>query len=92
MRNRRSFADMAGNLADYVDRVASQGERFVVMRDEQPVAELIPFTPGRSVRELSTMLAALPRLSREEATGYGEEIAAARIELEKVPLRDSCDR
>jgi prevent-host-death family protein len=86
MRHTVAVTDAARRFAEYLHRVEANGERFVVTRGDRPVAELVPFRRGASLRELPAMLAALPRLSPEEAAGYGEEIDAARAELADVPL------
>ncbi len=83
-----TVTDVARNFADYINRVAFRGERFTLMRGNRPVAELRPVPAGRSLRELPAMLASLPRLSADEASAFGEDIAAARRELGEQPLRD----
>ena len=88
MRFTSSITDVARHFADYVNRVAFRGERFVLMRGKRPVAELVPYSAGRPIRDLPEMLAALPRLTPEEAGAYGDDIVAARVELDSQPLSD----
>jgi antitoxin (DNA-binding transcriptional repressor) of toxin-antitoxin stability system len=88
MRSKPSVTEVARNFADYVNRVAYGGERFVLMRGGRPMAELGPVPTGRSLRELPELLASLPHLSEEEATGFEKDLFAARAELVQLPVRD----
>jgi hypothetical protein len=46
-------------------------------------------TPRRVTgRELATLLASLPRLADGDAVKFAEDLASARAELTRVPLRD----
>ena len=80
MTERITVSEAARNLAEYVDRVA-RGERFLLMRDSEPVAELAPVRRTVKVRDLPELFASLPRLSRDEATDFGADIERARSEL-----------
>ena len=79
--NHISVTDLARNLADFINRVSYRGERFVVVRGKRPVAELSPVPRGRRLAELPALLAALPRLTPEEAERLGAELDEARREL-----------
>ncbi|MGH7483128.1 MAG: hypothetical protein ACRELV_13310 [Longimicrobiales bacterium] len=71
-----------------MNRVAYRGERFLLMRDRRPVAELGPVPVGRFLRELPVLLESLPRLSAEEAESFADDLSAARSELADVPPAD----
>lgn len=88
MRSSPSVTEVARNFADYVNRVAFRGERFVLMRGRRAVAELRPVPSGVRLGELPAMLASLPRLGAEEAAAFDDDLAAARAELGAVPERD----
>ena len=88
MRSKPSVTEVARNFADYVNRVAYGGERFILMRGKKPVAELSPVPVGRSLRELPDFLASLPHLSAEEASSFDADLAAMRDELARSPVRD----
>ena len=83
-----SVTEVARNFAEYINRVAFRGERFILMRGKKPVAELRPLAVGKRLRELPDLLASLPRLSEEEALAFSEDLARARAELSRVPVRD----
>jgi len=54
METRVTDAELARDLADILSRVHDRGERFVVVRDGEPVATLAPSEspPGITVAEL----------------------------------------
>lgn len=83
-----TVTEVARNFAEYVNRVAFGGERFVLMRGKKPVAELRPVPAGKRLEELPGMLDALPRLSEEEAAELAGDLDRVREELGGVPLRD----
>lgn len=63
MRLNPTVTEVARNFAEYINRVAFGGERFLLMRGKRAVAELRPVPKGRSanVREF----ARVPGLSLE---------------------------
>ena len=81
MRHTRSVTDVARNFAEYVNRVAFHGERFLLVRGKRPVAELRPVPGGRRLSELPDLLAALPRLGAGEAEAFERDWSQARSEL-----------
>ncbi|MBI4500914.1 MAG: hypothetical protein HY700_07110 [Gemmatimonadetes bacterium] len=83
-----SVTEVARNFAKYLNRVAFRGERFVLMRGREAVAELGPVPVGKRLAELPDLLASLPHLPAEEARRFAEDLAAARSELIQVPLHD----
>lgn len=88
MRSTPSVTDVARNFADYINRVAFGGERFVLMRGKRAVAELRPVPSGKKLRELPELLASLPRLSDSEAADLAADMDDARRDLTRAPLRD----
>jgi antitoxin (DNA-binding transcriptional repressor) of toxin-antitoxin stability system len=88
MRLNASVTEVARHFADYINRVAFRGERFILMRGNKPVAGLTPVPAGRYLSELPTLLASLPRLSSEEASAFAEDLEAARREMAEQPLHD----
>lgn len=81
MPSKPSVTEVARNFADYINRVAYSGERFVLMRGGKAVAELGPVSAGRSLSELPDLLASLPHLTESEAADFERDLAAARTEL-----------
>lgn len=88
MRSTPSVTDVARNFAEYINRVAFRGERFVLMRGKRPVAELRPVPTGKRLRELPALLASLPRISGSEAEDLAADLDDARRDLPQVPPRD----
>jgi antitoxin (DNA-binding transcriptional repressor) of toxin-antitoxin stability system len=88
MRSAPSVTDVARNFAEYINRVAFGGERFVLMRGKRAVAELRPVPSGKRLRELPELLASLPRLSDSEAADLASDMDDARRDLIHAPLRD----
>jgi antitoxin (DNA-binding transcriptional repressor) of toxin-antitoxin stability system len=88
MRSSPSVTEVARNFADYVNRVAFRGERFVLMRGRRAVAELRPVPAGGRLGALGGMLASLPRLGADDAAAFDDDLAAARAELGAIPDRD----
>lgn len=83
-----SVTEVARNFADYINRVAFRGERFILMRGGRPVAELRPVPAGLRLGDLPALLASLPRLGPEEAAAFDADLAAARDEMASFPDRD----
>ncbi len=78
---RASVTEVARNFADYLNRVAFRGERFLLIRGGRPVAELSPVPTARTLGELAALLGALPKLSSVEAAAFNKDISAARASL-----------
>jgi antitoxin (DNA-binding transcriptional repressor) of toxin-antitoxin stability system len=83
-----SMTDFARRLADHVNRVAYRGETFRVVRGGRPVAELRPARTGRSLSELPSLAASLPRLASEQVTEFARDLEAARADLVRRAFRD----
>jgi antitoxin (DNA-binding transcriptional repressor) of toxin-antitoxin stability system len=88
MRYTPSVTDVARNFAEYINRVAFRGERFVLMRGRRPVAELRPVPSGMRLSELPDLLASLPHLGAEEASSLADDLASARTHLGSLPESD----
>jgi antitoxin (DNA-binding transcriptional repressor) of toxin-antitoxin stability system len=88
MPTTKSVTDVARNFAEYINRVALRGERFVLTRGKKPVAELRPLPIGKRLAELPELLESLPRLGEADAEAFAEDLASARRDLAEQPLRD----
>jgi antitoxin (DNA-binding transcriptional repressor) of toxin-antitoxin stability system len=84
-----SFTELERNLAEYLDRVSSNGESFVVQREGQAVAELRPTPRGVRGADFIARFPGLPHLTPAEADDFARDIESARSELGQVPQR-SC--
>jgi prevent-host-death family protein len=91
MRHVLKVSEAVRNFADYVNRVAYRGERFVLVRGNRPVAELNPVRAGKRLEELPALLAGLPHLSEAEAVSFAEDLDRARSDLSRAPVRDAWD-
>ncbi len=86
MTHEVSISDASRHLDDYVSRVAESGDRFVLLRGTDAVAELRPVQATRRLGELPELLSRLPRLTVEEAEGFTQDLRLARSELiEETP-------
>jgi antitoxin (DNA-binding transcriptional repressor) of toxin-antitoxin stability system len=83
-----SVTEVLRNFADYINRVAYRGERFVLVRGGRPVAELSPVPTGTCLGDLPDLLGGLPSLGREHAEEWAAELEAARQEVGEPPSRD----
>lgn len=72
-------------FADFVNRVAYRGERFVLVRGGREVAELRPVASGRPLRELPDLLASLPALDPADAGAFASDLELAREEVGSAP-------
>lgn len=88
MRIHESVTEVARHFADYINRVAFRGERFVLMRGNKPVAELGPVPMGTRLGDLPDLLASLPSLSESEAVTFASDVESAREDLKRVTVRD----
>jgi antitoxin (DNA-binding transcriptional repressor) of toxin-antitoxin stability system len=88
MRSSPSVTEVARNFADYVNRVAFRGERFVLMRGRRAVAELRPVPTGMRLGDLPGLLASLPRLGPDDAAAFEDDLATARDQMRPLPEID----
>lgn len=88
MRLNPSVTEVARNFAEYINRVAFRGERFVLMRGKKPVAELRPIPAGKHLGDLPGILASLPRLGEAHAEEFAADLDRFAGELQERPIRD----
>lgn len=88
MRFNPSVTEVARNFAEYINRVAFRGERFVLMRGKKPVAELRPVPAGKRLGELPALLASLPHLTEADCVTLSTDLDLARSELSATLPRD----
>jgi antitoxin (DNA-binding transcriptional repressor) of toxin-antitoxin stability system len=88
---RITVTEAVRRFADYINRVAYRGERFVLVRGGREVAELRPVGRGLPLGELPDLLAGLPTLSAAERADFEADIDHARKELGRAPERDIWD-
>lgn len=86
-----SVAEVARDFTKYVNRVASGGEHFVLMRDRRAVAELRPVQMGMRLGDLPGLLASLPRLRSEDAVALEDDLDTARDQFGVLPECDSAN-
>jgi antitoxin (DNA-binding transcriptional repressor) of toxin-antitoxin stability system len=84
MIQRASVTDILRNFSDYINRVAYRGERFLLIRGGAAVAELSPVPSGRSLGDLTDLLASLPRLGADDADSLGADLDLARTQLDTL--------
>lgn len=87
LSSRTSVTEIARNFAEYLDRVAFRGERFVLTRGGRPVAELTPVPIGGRLGDLAEVLASLPSLG-SDAADFAADVDRAREELGEPGMRD----
>ncbi len=75
-----NVTEFVRNFAEYINRVAYR-----------EVAAVHPVPEGRTLAELPGLLAALPRLSPEEAEELTRDVERARRELADSASRDPWD-
>lgn len=86
-----NVTEFVRNFAEYINRVAYRGERYLLIRGGREVAAVHPVPEGRALAELPGLLAALPRLSAEEAEELGRDLERARMDLGDSESRDPWD-
>ncbi len=87
-----SVTKVARHFSEYMNRVALKGERFVLMRGNKPVAERRPVPVGRSLADLPSIMASLPRLGADGADPFARDLDAARSELSAPTERTPWER
>lgn len=83
-----TVTEMARKFADYINRVAYRGERFVLTKGNREVAEIRPLPKGLSYSELRDVLTSGPHLDPEDVEQFAKDIEEAREELNSLPIRD----
>ncbi|MBW3571947.1 MAG: type II toxin-antitoxin system Phd/YefM family antitoxin [Gemmatimonadetes bacterium] len=82
------MVDVARHFAKYVDLVVNRGERFTLLRDGKPVAELGPVLQVVRLEDLAAVLNSLSRLAPADAEASSRKPDAAREELRET--EESC--
>ena len=80
--------EMARHFAEYLNRVISRGECFVLVRGNKPIAELRPLPVGKRLAEFPTLFDSLLRLSATEAAQFADDLMAAQEALARAEVRD----
>ena len=83
-----TVTEVARHFAQYLNRVASRGECFVLVRGNKPIAELRPVPAGKRLADLPALFATLPHLSPTEAAQLADDLTAARETLARVEVHD----
>jgi antitoxin (DNA-binding transcriptional repressor) of toxin-antitoxin stability system len=83
-----TVTEMVRNFSDYINRVVCDRESFLLRKGRRPVAELRPISSGRTLGDLPEILASLPRLSREEADAFAEDLSRIRQSILDQAVRD----
>lgn len=84
-----TVTEMSRRFAEYINRVAYRGERFILTKGNKPVAEIRPLPRGVTGAELIERLRSVPRLTPEEAEAFGRDIDEARKKMGTIAdLRD----
>lgn len=82
------ITELSRHLSDYLNRVAYKGESFLLLRGKKPLAELRPAPRGKRLGELAELLKSLPRLSKEEATGFLHDLNEGRRRMSRKGLKN----
>jgi antitoxin (DNA-binding transcriptional repressor) of toxin-antitoxin stability system len=82
----RTVNEVASDLQHYVNMVAREGERITIVQDGRRVAELVPATGVKHLRDLPGILASLPPLPEEDLDAFEADLEAARESLSGMPL------
>lgn len=80
IKTKVTVTETARNFSDIINRVAYKGERFILIKGRKAVAEISPVKPGRPIEELIDVLKELPKLSKEEAQAFADDLAEIRAE------------
>jgi antitoxin (DNA-binding transcriptional repressor) of toxin-antitoxin stability system len=85
MTIRAHVTEVVRGFSDYINRVAYNGERFLLIRGGKAVAELSPVPPHTRLAELPAILESLPRLGEAEAQSFEQDLERARSEATALP-------
>ncbi len=87
MPTRLTVTEAVRNFSEILGRVRFRGERFVLVKGGEPVAELGPTDAAVSVRlgELSAMLEALPHLEPEDAERFAVDLQSGWNAADRIP-------
>ncbi|MBN2580581.1 MAG: hypothetical protein JXB10_16470 [Pirellulales bacterium] len=79
-----SVAELAENLTDFIARVGSQHEHFLIREGDKTLAELGPAPTTFTAADLSNLFSTLPNLSASELTDLENDLQ----EIRKSASRD----
>lgn len=82
-----SSTEVNRHFSDYLNRVAYQGEHFVLRRGKHVLAELKPAPRGRRLSDLPGLMASLPHLSKEDAGAFLRDLKQTKAKLATRPMR-----
>jgi len=88
MKGTISVTEAVRNFADFINRVAYRGERFVLERGGRPVALLVPAPQAGRLGDLPDLLATMPALGREDAEAFARDMESASRGLRPVAEGD----
>ncbi len=86
-----SVTELSNHLSDYLDRVIDRREHFIILRDNQAVAELCPIQPKNRFSDLPALLASLSHLTVEEAEAFARDIYTVQSDQPTEQLRNPWD-
>jgi len=72
--------EAARSLSDILNQVRYQGRRFEVRRGKETVAQIVPLQPtkGVPIAELNKIFAKLPKLGKDEAEHFANDLKQIR--------------
>jgi hypothetical protein len=73
-----SVTELAENLPDFIARVGSRREHFLIREGDKTLAELGPAPPAFSAADLSDLFSTLPKLSASELKDFEKDLAEIR--------------
>lgn len=84
--------EAARNLSEYLNRVAYRGERFVIRRGKQLLAELAP--PNRVITgaELADAWERMPHMTADEADAFARDVEEGTAWINSQPVISPWDR
>jgi hypothetical protein len=82
---RVTVTEFVRGFADFINRVAYQGEHLVLVRGRRELADVVPRRAGVTLSELPRLLNALPRLDEQDASAFADDLEAARASLGAAP-------
>ena len=86
-----SVTELSNHLSDYLDRVIDRREHFIILRDNQAVAELRPIQPKNCLGDLPALVASLSHLTVEEAEAFARDLYEVQSNQPPEQLRNPWD-
>jgi antitoxin (DNA-binding transcriptional repressor) of toxin-antitoxin stability system len=82
METKTTATDLAKNLSDVLNRIRYRGERFLVERNNEPVAALLPVTAARGIT-VAELFERLRTISLPDE-GFADAVEAIQAAQPKV--------